>query len=38
MRDIKNLFKQQEGDYQVSVRAGNFCCSNYIAYESNGDR
>ena len=37
IRDIKNLFKQEE-DYYKLVIVGNFYRNNYIEYESNGDR
>ena len=37
IRDIKNLFRQEE-DYYKLVIAGNFYRNSYIEYESNGDR
>ena len=37
IRDVETFFEQEE-DYYKPVRAGNFWNSNYIKYESNGDR
>ena len=37
IRDIKNLFRQEE-DYYKLVIVGNFYRNSYIEYESNGDR
>ena len=34
IRDIKNLFEQEE-DYYKPARAGNFYTNNYIEYQSN---
>ena len=36
--DIKNLFEHEEENDYNSVRVNNFSSSNYIEYESNGDR
>ena len=36
IRDIKNLLSKE--DYYKPIRVGNFYSSNYIEYESNGDR
>ena len=39
IREIKTFFEQQQGEnYYKPKRAGNFHTSNYIEYESNGDR
>ena len=37
IRDIRTLFKQED-DYYKPIREGNFWNSNYIEYESRGDR
>ena len=37
IRDIRNLFEEQE-DYYVPVRVGNFLSNNYIEFKNNGDR
>ena len=37
IRDIKNLFRQEE-DYYKLVIVGNFYRNSYTEYESNGDR
>ena len=37
IRDIRNLFEHEEEHYKL-VRIGNFWSSNYIEYESNGNR
>ena len=37
-RDVRNLFKLEEGDQYKPVRAGNFWSNNYFEYESNGER
>ena len=38
IRDIRNLFENEEEDYCKLVRVGNFWSNNYIERESNGDR
>ena len=38
IRDIRNLFEHEEGDYYKPVRVGNFWSNNYIEYESIDDR
>ena len=38
LRDIRKLFKHKEEIYYKPVREGNFWSSNYIEYESKGDR
>ena len=42
LRDINNLFKHEykevEENYYKPVKASNFWSSNYIEYESNGDK
>ena len=38
IRDIRNLFEHEKGDYYKPVREHNFCSNNYIEYESNGDK
>ena len=38
IRDIKNLFKEEEEDFYKEVRVGNFYSNKYTKYESNGDR
>ena len=38
IRDIRNLFEHEKGDYYKPVRVHNFCSNNYIEYESNGDK
>ena len=37
LRDIRTLFEPEE-DYCEPVRIGNAFSSNYIEYESNGDK
>ena len=37
IRDIRNLFEEQE-DYYIPVRVGNFLSNNYIEFKNNGDR
>ena len=37
IRDIRNFFEHEEDCYKP-VRVGSFWSSNYIEYESNGDR
>ena len=37
IRDIKTLFKEED-DYYKPIRSGNLWNSNYIEYQSNGDR
>ena len=37
IRDIRTLFNQED-DYYKPIRVGNFWNSNYIEYESSGDR
>ena len=36
--DIKNLFELENEDYYKPIGVSNFCSSNYIEYDSNGDR
>ena len=36
--DIRNLLELENEDYCKQIRVGNLCSSNYIEYESNGDR
>ena len=38
MRDIRTLFESVEEDYSEPVRTSNAFSSNYIEYESNGDK
>ena len=38
LRDIKNLFEQEEKNYYKPVRVNNFWSNNCIEYESNDDR
>ena len=38
IRDMRNLFEHEKGDYYKPVRVDNFCSNNYIEYESNGYR
>ena len=38
IRDIRNLFGEEEEDYYNPVRMGNFWSRDYIKYESNGGR
>ena len=38
IRDIRALFEQGEKDYYKPIRIGNFWNSNYVKYESSGDR
>ena len=38
LRDIRKLFENKEEIYYKPVREGNFWSSNYIEYESKGDR
>ena len=38
IRDIKTLYKKEEKDYYKPMMVGNFWNSNYIEYESNGDK
>ena len=38
LRDIKNIFDHEEENYNKPVRVSNFWNSNYIDYESHGDR
>ena len=37
IRDIRSLFEEQE-DYYIPVRVGNFLSNNYIEFKNNGDR
>ena len=37
IRDIRNLFEEQE-DYYIPVRVGNFLSNSYIEFKNNGDR
>ena len=37
IRDVRTLFGQGD-DYYKPIRVANFCSSNYVEYESNGDR
>ena len=36
--DIKNLFELENEDYYKPIEVSNFYSSNYIEYDSNGDR
>ena len=38
LRDIRALFELDEDDYYKPIRTGNAFSSNYIKYESNGDK
>ena len=38
MRDIKTLFESDEEDYYKPIRTRNVFSSNYIEYESNGNK
>ena len=38
IRDIRNLFENEEEDYYKPVQVGNFWSNNYIEYGSNDDR
>ena len=38
LRDIRTLFELHEDDYYKPIRTGNASSSNYIEYESNGDK
>ena len=38
IRDIRNLFENEEEDYYKPVQVGNFWSNNYIEYVSNDDR
>ena len=38
IRDIRNLFENEEEDYYQPVQVGNFWSNNYIEYGSNDDR
>ena len=38
IRDIRTLFESDEEDYYKPVRIGTAFSSNYIEYESNGDK
>ena len=38
VRDIRTLFELDEDDYYKPIRTGNAFNSNYIEYESNGDK
>ena len=38
LRDIRTLFESDEEDYYEPVRLGNAFSSNYIEYESRGDK
>ena len=38
INDIRNLLELENEDYCKQIRVGNLCSSNYIEYESNGDR
>ena len=38
IRDIWNFFEYEEEVYYKPVRVGDFWSSNYIEYESNGDK
>ena len=37
LRDIENLFEQEEENYYKPVRVNNFRSDNYIEYKSKGD-
>ena len=37
IRDIRELFEQQEEDYYKPKRESNFWNNNYIEYDSNGE-
>ena len=38
IRDIRNLFEHEEGDYYKPVRAGNFWGNSYVEHKSKDDR
>ena len=38
VREIRNLFENEQGYYYKPVRVGNFWSDNYIEYESNDNR
>ena len=38
IRDVRDLFKYEEGDCYKPVRAGNFLSNSHIEYKSKGDR
>ena len=38
IKDIRYIFRHKKENYYKPVRVGNFWNSNYIEYESNGDR
>ena len=38
IRDIRNLFDNEEEDYYKPVKVGNFWSKKYIEFKSNGDR
>ena len=38
LRDIKNIFEHEEGNYYQLVKVNSFLSNNHIKYESNGDR
>ena len=38
LRDIRNLFENEEENYYKPVRVSIFSSNNYIEYESKGDR
>ena len=37
-RDIRTLYKSNAGDYYKPISTGNTFSTNYIEYESNGDK
>ena len=38
LRDIRTLYESDKEDYYRLIRTGNAFSSNYIEYESNGDK
>ena len=38
IRDVKNVYDDIDEDYYKPIRIGNAFSSNYIDYESNGDK
>ena len=38
LRDIRTLYQSDKEDYYKPIRIGNAFSSNYIEYESNGDK
>ena len=38
LKDIKTLFESDEEDYYKPIRTGNIFSSNYIEYQSNGNK